>query len=65
MSKHKVIYAKCPFCRAEQPWAKFAANNQFSTGEEKCICMSCGKKMIITATEIMRFSAKKIKEAIK
>ena len=32
MAFHKVIYAKCPYCKHEQPWAEFAAANQFSSG---------------------------------
>jgi len=59
MSFHKIIYAKCPYCKAEQPWASSAACNQFSSGEETYTCKSCGKPMIIKATEIMRFTARK------
>lgn len=59
MADHKVVYAKCPYCKAKQPWAKLAASNQFSSGEEQTVCPQCGKSMIIRATEIMRFSARK------
>ena len=61
MADHKVIYAKCPYCKTEQPWASHAASNQFSNGTEHTVCTHCGNKMIITATEIMRFTAKKQK----
>jgi DNA-directed RNA polymerase subunit RPC12/RpoP len=61
MANHKVIYAKCPYCKTEQPWATQAASNQFSDGTEHTVCPRCGSKMVITATEIMRFTAKKLK----
>ena len=63
MSFSKIIYAKCPYCKAEQPWANFAANDQFSSGEETCTCRSCGKRIRIKATKIMKFTATKIKES--
>lgn len=59
MANHKVIYAKCPYCKAEQPWASLAASNQFSSGEETTVCHQCGKRIVIRATEIMKFSAHK------
>ena len=62
MAFHKVIYAKCPYCKHEQPWAEFAAANQFSSGYEESVCKYCNGKMKIKATEIMRFTAMKIKE---
>lgn len=61
MAFHKVMYAKCPYCKAEQPWARYAAANEFSSGEEQAICAVCGNKMVIRATEIMKFTARKLK----
>lgn len=59
MAIHKIIYAKCPYCGAEQPWNSHAASDEFSDGISQSICPHCGEKIIIVATNTMKFFAKK------
>ena len=59
MAKYKVVYAKCPYCKAQFPWVdgffrEYAFDSLIRT------CEVCGNKSKVTATKTVKFSAKKL-----
>jgi hypothetical protein len=58
--KRQVIYAKCPYCKKEFGWINgFLGEYPSEKSIEKC--SNCGNSSVITATETLRFLAKKVK----
>lgn len=62
MAINEVIYAKCPYCKAEQKWSMYAASTNSEDAYDEVNCNTCGKKIRIKAREIMKFTAYKTKE---
>lgn len=58
---YKTIYAKCPYCKSEFPW--IFITGEYAARESKETCKNCGKQSLISVTNIMKFSAKKERQA--
>ena len=60
MGNYKIIYAKCPYCKLAQPWNSNLVGDYCSQETtEKCIV--CGNKIVMTAVQITKFTARKPK----
>lgn len=68
----KVVYAKCPYCKAEQNFHTSKGSHLWSQGisllhaeyyskSVKIDCADCGESMIVKAKQTIRYSASKVK----
>jgi len=67
--KKKIIDAKCPYCKTEfststyysSRWATILWDDRSSTFVTHT-CPQCQKKCVVTATQTVRYTARKLKE---
>ena len=67
--KHKIIDAKCPYCKQEFKTSAFGSSwaqtlwGEYASDVTRHTCPKCGKQCLVSATQTVKYSAKKIKEA--
>ena len=59
MAKYKVVYAKCPYCKAQFPWVH-GFLGEYAFDSLNWTCEVCGNKSKVTAIKTVKFSAKKL-----
>jgi len=57
--EHKVINAKCPYCKHEFGWIR-SLTGEYCPSEIRETCSKCDEMSVIKATNIMKFSSRKL-----